>query len=114
MARAVHCLVHAQQKLERPQLACLPTVFPELLKLFEVLLHVVRVTCAKKLSINPISQHIMSFAVSQVLSSAISHAQVFEEKAHVLMISRCFSLCVKSFMEKRLSPFEKECMNQCV
>ncbi len=30
------------------------------------------------------------------------------------MISMCYEKCVKSYMEKILNPFEKECMAQCL
>ena len=38
----------------------------------------------------------------------------YEEKAENLMISKCYNFCSKSYMEKHLNPYEKECMNSCL
>jgi hypothetical protein len=30
------------------------------------------------------------------------------------MTNKCFDICIKSFQEKPLSPFDKECMHTCL
>lgn len=37
-----------------------------------------------------------------------------EERINIHMTTKCFQHCVTSFMEKLLTPWEKECMNTCL
>lgn len=30
------------------------------------------------------------------------------------MINKCAHICIESFMEKLLNPYEKECLNTCL
>ncbi|EWS72877.1 Tim10/DDP family zinc finger protein (macronuclear) [Tetrahymena thermophila SB210] len=38
----------------------------------------------------------------------------FKQRVQLYQIDKCFNQCVKSFMEKLFTPYEKECLQNCI
>lgn len=37
-----------------------------------------------------------------------------DKKINIVMADKCYNLCIKSYQEKLLSPYEKECLKTCL